>query len=165
MEEKERKFTKFFNENFRNVESYMRFRTFNNQYHKDLTSQVFMKIYINWDHLDETRNIPAYLQKSVNNVLIDFFRKKGRTPNFTEINDYKVNFGQNNHHHQIDSEELLLRIDKVLNEKERNIFHLRLDGWKIKEVAENSLLTISDVKTSEFRIRKKLQIILQKVNY
>lgn len=157
-------FKEFYYRYFENIYKYILFRINNETNAKDLSQDVFVKIWENRKNLDPESNIKSYIFRSANNLLIDKYRKDSRQNNVSIENhiatlslDEKIND---------DRIDMIYKILNTLSDELRSVFLLnKIEGFKQYEIAE--ILDIS-LRTVESRISKVMGILknkLKKIKY
>ncbi len=119
---------------------------------EDITQNVFIKLFNNFDGLKNQDYLKKWLIKVTINeaksILLSSWKKKIR---LTQIND------ENLHKTEFKIDETIEDILK-LPKKERLIIHLYYyEGYSVKEIAEIIHISEANVKITLFRARKKLK--------
>lgn len=120
---------------------------------EDLTQQTFVKL-ITWiGCIDKIRYPKSFIFKVAKSVLYDYLRMK-------KLMEYAVPFDElydlpDNH----DFTEDFVSIDlfKKLTEKEKEIVHLKVQGYNSSEIGVKLGISSSTVRTYLEKIRKKLR--------
>ncbi len=130
-------------------------RTQSSDLASDFIQDVFMRLWQNRVNLDQNLSIKAYLYRSTQNSLIDYFRKKNTQKNFLDENPSEN--PQTQIDETFDVEDSIRDALQKLPIELRTVFLMsRFDGLKYKEIAES--LGVS-VKTVESRMTKSLKLL------
>ena len=135
------------------IYSYLFSKLKNKEDCEDLTQEIFLSFYKNINRFDEKKPVLPYLFEITKNSLKMFYRKRKiflplkeeiiKEDNFKFFEDIEVNsFGNLN----------------KLNEKEKKIFEMLKQGYKIKEIAKILRIKENTIKSIIRRGRLKLKI-------
>ncbi len=124
---------------------------------KDITQEVFSKI---WKHSDEIvirTNVKSYLFGAVRNACLNHVRhekvKEAHTKEIRPITTEEISF--------LEMDELADKVQKVMDqlpEKRREVFEMsRFEGKKYKEIAEELGVSIKTVETQMSRALKAMR--------
>ncbi len=140
------------------------FRVSNRELAKDLTQEVFMKIWEYSMNGGEIENPKAFLYKIANNLIIDNYRKNKKELSLEElkesgqmINDpvYRDSFQS-----RIEAKDMLKILDK-LDSSDKDIVVMRyIDELTPKEIGEILDLSENAVSVRIHRVIKKVRILL-----
>jgi len=130
---------------------------------EDLLQEVFLKIWINRQNLDENKSIKAYIYTTANNLSLNHKRHKKVVYNYRK--EYKdINKQTETPHQLLESKEFqeqLFQVIENLSDKVRIVFLMsRVEKLSYKEIADR--LDIS-IKTVESHIVKALKQIREVV--
>lgn len=146
---------------------YHRLVTFAKQYTKqaesaeEITSELFVKLWLKRDTLSSVLNPEVYLYVSVKNACFNFIRSnKKRTTLFVEDEKYPNNERASRHYSTIEDKELLKLLDAAvasLSGQRRMIFKLiKEDGLKSTAVAQILGLSKRTVENQLYKAVKTL---------
>jgi len=136
------------------IYSYLFSKLKNKEDCEDLTQEIFLSFYKNINRFDEKKPVLPYLFEITKNSLKMFYRKRKKIlplkeeiikeeDNFKFFEDIEVNsFGNLN----------------KLNKKEKKIFEMLKQGYKIKEIAKILRIKENTIKSIIRRGRLKLKI-------
>ena len=117
---------------------------------KDLFQEIWLKVYLGFPTLKETRKFPGWLRAIVNRKIIDYIRSKEK--------EKSVCLSENLDFAQISDPTTTIEVQKLLNylsPKERYLFYLHyFEGLSLKEIAEELGLNLSTVKMTLHRGNK-----------
>jgi RNA polymerase sigma-70 factor (family 1) len=161
-----------FNELF--LSHYDRLQGFAMQYLKqeedseEVTSELFVKVWLRRKELDTIQNPEVYLYVSVKNACLNVLKKLGRQSmlHFDDLKEEELNFVvAASPHDLLEYKQLRSELDQVVNalpEQRRLIFKLvKEDGLKCREVAE--ILGIS-VRTVESQVYKAVKTLADQLS-
>lgn len=133
---------------------------------EDIVSNVFLKT---WEYGKDNKikNFRPFLYKIANNLIVDFYRQKGRVWHLEDMNTDIVSCDQN-YDAEIDKniglEAIKKSIDK-LNPAMRDILILRyIDGLSVKEISGIIRKSENSVYIATHRALKELKKIIHQVN-
>ena len=130
---------------------------------EDLLQEVFLKIWINRQKLDENKSIKAYIYTTANNLSLNYKRHKKVIYNYQKEHKY-INNQTESPHQLLESKEFqekLFQAIENLSDKVRIVFLMsRVEKLSYKEIADR--LDIS-IKTVESHIVKALKQIREGV--
>jgi RNA polymerase sigma-70 factor, ECF subfamily len=119
--------------------------------------EIFLRIWINKEHLDSDRPFGPYVFRIARNLVIDELRKKVEHLTYLRDNSFCVDFGINETDLNLEEKELQSWFNAVLEkipEKRREIFIMnRMEDLSYKEIAQK--LGISE-NTVDTQIRRTL---------
>lgn len=162
---KENEFLKIYEDFSDAIFRHCYFRVFNRELAKDLTQEVFIKI---WEYVvkgGEIENPKAFLYKTANNLIIDNSRKNSKKELSLEelresgqmINDpvYRDSFQE-----RLEAKDMLKILDK-LDSSDKEIVVMRyIDELTPKEIAEISDLSENAVSVRIHRAIKKIRNLI-----
>jgi RNA polymerase sigma-70 factor (ECF subfamily) len=135
-------------------------RTQNEETAKDLSQELFFRLWKNREHLDANQSLKSYLYKIAHNLVIDHLRKRGVEQ--TYFTNEQPNAAITDE--ESDDFELREKINATMSglpDSVRQVFYLsRFEGLKYSEIAD--ALDIA-VKTVEARMSKALTILREKL--
>jgi len=126
----------------------------------DLVQLSFMRL---WEHRKKVNQKAAknWLFKTAYRAMIDSYRKTKRENNFRN-SQVEKSFDS---YQQLERKDLILNILKVLSANQRNLILLRdYEGYSYKELCELTGMSMTNVKVTLFRSRKKLREEMKKFN-
>lgn len=134
---------------------------------KDLSQEIFIKLWSNRSKLPEVENIKAYIYVSARNLVMDFMEKKVfHQSNIQNLADYFTDNSINHPHTSLELKELEQAVNAAIQslpEKTRRVFELhRFAGKSHKEIA--AMLKISEVSSKTYIVRalKDIRLYLSK---
>lgn len=137
---------------------------------EDVTQEVFVKVWRNWDNIDQSKR-DAWIMRVAHNYCIDLLRRKtGNRKYWSSIDDSGYQLNRNPDTWQIpdsqfsrdEKQQNLLKAISELPEKTQSMMLLHYyQGYKFHEIGEIMGLSLSAVKTSLHRGRKQLSGILK----
>lgn len=126
----------------------------------DLVQESFMRL---WEHRKKIDQKAAknWLYKTAYRAMIDRYRKSKRENNFRNDQvERSLDTYQN-----IEHKDLIMRSLDVLNPTQRNLILLRdYEGYAYKELCELTGMSMTNVKVTLFRSRKKLREEMRKLS-
>lgn len=127
---------------------------------KDLTQDIFVKIYNQLDKYDNNYKFFSWLYRISLNEIYSFLKKTKWKQKFISIENIK-NFLFTNEKVYEEESDLLFEIQKIIskeNERDRTIFNLYyFEDFSIKKISEITEETESNVKVILHRLRKKIK--------
>lgn len=126
----------------------------------DLVQVSFMRL---WEHRRKIDQKAAknWLFKTAYRAMIDSYRKTKRENKY--LNDQTEKSLDN--YQNIERKDLILNALEVLSVKQRNLVLLRdYEGYSYKELCELTGMSMTNVKVTLFRSRKKLREEMKKLN-
>ncbi len=134
---------------------------------KEITQNLFIKIWDRRKLLGNVDSFQSYLFKMTKNAVLDYLKRHGRNVSFDEVSD-RISLSD----FMIESEpdidfknllmKLLIEID-TMPDNRRNVFIMsRLLGMKNGEIADRTGLS---VKTVEYHISKALNFLRKKIKF
>lgn len=102
-------------------------------------------------------------QTKIKNNIKSYLARIAKNCTYHRLNKIELTFELNenldsNFHEDYDTNLLIKEKLKSLNREDRNIFNLYyINGYKIKEIAELEGKSISNIKVTLYRVRKKLK--------
>ncbi|PIW70117.1 MAG: hypothetical protein COW08_03570 [Ignavibacteriales bacterium CG12_big_fil_rev_8_21_14_0_65_30_8] len=152
--------------------SYALFMVNNRMDAEDITQEVFIKLWDNFENINLTK-AKSWLLSSTHNLSIDYIRKrKNKTRDTMDISENSISKEQNFlADPEISYKRNLLkdRINssiKKLPDNLKSVFVLyEIEGFKYKEISKTLNVPINSVKVYLLRARKKLQEDLKEFRY
>ncbi len=128
---------------------------------EDILQDIFLKIYINIDKLDDQSKLEAWLYKITKNTIIDYYRKKKDIS--VDVEKFEKGFEEDNYSDNM-NEEISKCLKKMIFELPKNYQEIielyDMIGMKHKEISEKLGVTISCSKMRVQRAKTKLKEIL-----
>ncbi len=159
---------------FKNIADKMKDRMFRLAYRfsgnqedaKDIVQDSMIKIWKNFEKLQQVENKEAWCMTVTRNVALDKLRS--RKSGTSDINEhYDISDKGATPDRLLEVRDSLSRVMQVLNslpENHRTILHLRdVEGYTYKEISEMTGFSIDKVKVYLFRGRQKLKQKLVKI--
>ncbi len=141
------------------------FRISNRERAKELTQEVFMKV---WDYLSKGNNIDEirpFLYKVARNIIIDELRKRKEVVSLDAISEtgFDVGFDEEGKHELEFESKALIKLLDELQESDREVLVMRyLDELSIKEIAEDLEESENTISVRIHRALKKLAEVVEK---
>lgn len=133
----------------------------------DIMQEVFLKIMLNINKIEQANNMAAYLVKLTNNAVIDHYRKS-KPVAYTEMTDdilVENDIVQDQSLKLADCC-LLPMIETLPGMYSDALIATELEGMKLKDYAEKTGISLSNAKVRVQRAKEKLKdIIMQCCNY
>lgn len=156
-------YTTFYNKYINELYSYGISLGFSGNVCMDAIHDVFCKIYVNKNELQNIRNIKHYLFRSLRNRLLDIYRKNKKIT-FDEIDDYSFSIEVSVMDTIIDEEERLLLKHKIeslmskLTSNQREAIYLRyMQEMEYEEIALILNINAESVRKLVYRGIDKLR--------
>src|SRR5690606_18326385 len=127
----------------------------------DLVQTAFSKL---WEYREELEMKVArsWLFRTAYRSMIDEYRKVKRNREYRNAQTERTTELQNS----VEEKDLIREALTVLTDEQKNLILLRdYEGYSYEELCELTGMTMSNVKTTLFRSRKKLKEKLQELNY
>ena len=135
---------------------------------EDITQDIYEKLWIRRDTLEQCTNLEGFVMSSVRNLCYDRLRnrqmKAGKMDSIkSESPAYTTGFQADT----LDMNEIIGRLIEALPEKQRTVVHLRdIEGFEIDAIAETVDMEVATVRVVLSRARKALREELTKImNY
>jgi RNA polymerase sigma-70 factor (ECF subfamily) len=124
--------------------------TKSDQYAKDIIQEVFLKLWTQWDRIQEIENIEAWLYRLTENKVVDFLRKASADTRLKQAIFLHLNEIINEPQFQVEAKECSQIIQKAIDQlppKRRIIYRLnREGGMNYREIAGELNLSTHTVK-------------------
>ncbi|WP_423126600.1 RNA polymerase sigma factor [Gaoshiqia sp. Z1-71] len=127
---------------------------------RDITQDVFLKLWQKRDTLDKVENIEAFAMRMIRNRCLDLFRSKRSIP----VEDEKLKKQtdeQQNLQTEIELSEtarLIRRLISRLPDIQRTVMHLRdVEQYEYEEIATLTKLNVNAIRVTLSRARKKVR--------
>lgn len=135
----------------------------NNEEALDITSKVFMKLFINFDTI-KIVTVRAWLYKVAHNEIIDFYRKSRPEINVDQIDDEYLFVSTDPSNEKVSEElkqkEIIKQQIKKMKEIDKKILTLKIyDELKFEEISDVLDMNIATIKTIYYRAVKTLEKI------
>ncbi|WP_411681991.1 sigma-70 family RNA polymerase sigma factor [Clostridium thailandense] len=159
--------THIFETYYKRIYNYIYYRVNSNEEAEDLTSQVFEKVMLKINTYSNCKSpFEVWLFAIARNVINDYFRSLKKY-NWFSIEKIKELISRESNPEDIvliaETNDMLLKALRVLNDKERNIVALKFGGnLKNKEIAEILELTESNIGVILYRVMKKLKVEMER---
>lgn len=140
----------------------------NNEDVEEIISDVFFIIWKNRDKIDYSIDIKPYIAGITKNLIKNKYKKLHIEYSIHELKENLIDFSNETEdvYKKIDNKNMLLDKLKELNDTEYKIITMYYyEGKKIKEISKNLNLSVSKVKITLYRVRKKLEKVLKKDGY
>lgn len=126
---------------------------------KDVLQEVFIKLWINKEKLSEVENISAYLFTVSKNMAISHLRKEKRRRNLLDSYTYFHSLHQH-HYYPLEEKELLESLSTQVDQlpiKQKQVYTLKNEGFRMSQIAREMKLSPLTVKTHLNAARKKIK--------
>lgn len=136
---------------------------------KDITQEVFMKVWEKRSDMDQVKNKEAWCIRCARNLSLDKLKAhSNKVKNLEQV--YGVADRNIRPHTRVETQDLLRQVEELmahLPDKQREIFRLReLSGYSNQEIQSLMNLDASQVKVNLFRARQRIRKALKKrMNY
>ncbi len=136
---------------------------------KDITQEVFMKVWEKRTQMDGIKNKEAWCIRCARNLSLDKLKAHNN-----KVKDLAQVYGASDPgeqpHREVETKDLLKQVEQlmaVLPQKQREIFRLReLAGYSNQEIGDLLNLDPGQVKVNLFRARQRVRTSLKKrINY
>lgn len=129
----------------------------------EVLNDGFLKVFINIEKFDSQKPFKPWLRKVLVNACLDHIKKNAKHNYLADITEAEISQSVNEApDHNLNYEEILLRIGK-LSPAYRAVFNLYvIDGYKHHEIAELLGITVSTSKANLTRAKAALRSMLQK---
>ena len=134
-----KQFSKFYDQYIDKIYRFVFLKVNSQEIAEDLTSEVFVRSWDKFRQGEEIKNIQAFLYRVARNLVIDYYREKGRVRTVSTedviIPDPRVDLEAKA---QTDSEfgEVRFALHKINEDYQEVIIWRHLDGLSISEIAE-----------------------------
>lgn len=133
----------------------------------DIMQEVYLKIMLNINKVEQANNMAGYLIKLSNNIVIDYFRRAKQVAN-TEITDEICDHNEKIKDPSLQLADCCLRpmIESLPAIYRNALIVTELEGMKLKDYAEKTGISLSNAKIRVQRAKEKLkEIIMQCCSY
>lgn len=149
-------FEELYNQYFAKVYRFFMKKTGDDQASKDLSQEVFIKVYNNWEKVSNAKNTSAYLFKVSSNLLIDHLQKSAKEARlYDEISEVIRSEANTLQKPEEVDQKLIEKVEAIFNalpEKRQTIFRLRkLQNLSTKEVSEELGISARTVENQLYR--------------
>lgn len=136
---------------------------------EDVLQDVMCKLWQKRKEVDTIENLEAWLMVLTRNRSLDVLRKAKKTMNQVDVDEaYSISDNEPIPDQLMESADIMEMVQaclEQLQEKQRNVFHLReIEQMTYEEIAAETGYNLDDVKVSLFRARKHMQRMLSKMN-
>ena len=137
------------------VAAYIRGKVNNHHEAEDLVSQVFVKVYQNWDSFDENKaSLSTWIYTITHNTVVDYYRSRRVLAEYADHMDLE-DFAAPEADDRLD---LLADALITLKERERDLIILHYyKGYKLTEVAERMEMSYINAKVIHKKALNKLR--------
>ncbi len=131
----------------------------NGEDRKDLVQEIIIQLWRSFGKYDKQYKLSTWIYRIALNVSISFYRKEKRRDTVSQpISESIISMTENDETDEINNDlNLLQKFISELNELDRSLILLYLDGISQKEMAKILGLTETNVATKVSRIKIKLQ--------
>ena len=131
---------------------------------EDVTQDIFEKLWLNQEKLEEYTNIESYVFRSTKNLCLDRIRHR----NVVLKNSNEIKYLSNNNvvpePDKKDTSDIIKNTIKNLPEKQRIIIHLRdIEGYDFDEISKITGVEKNAIRVSLSRARKTVKQELIKI--
>ena len=139
---------------------------------EDITQEVFIKLWNNFEKINLSKS-KSWLLSTTHNLCIDYLRKRKKQMNdSTEINENTISKKENflsdpeiNYRRNILKDRINKSIKKLPNNLKCVFVLYEIEGFKYREISQALNFPINSVKVYLLRARKKLQEDLREFRY
>jgi len=125
---------------------------------EDLTQEILAQIWRSLDTYNDAFKITTWMYRVALNVAISFYRKdKSVSHKHTEIDDKLLSYDMNQEAENKQSLIKLYEFISELNDIDKAVLLMYLEGENQSEIAANLNITVSNVSTKIGRIKEKLK--------
>lgn len=124
----------------------------NEEARKDLYQEILLQSWKSFTNYKGQSKFSTWLYKVSLNTALTFYKKEARIKDVVTHENTKVESMSAQH----ENHELLYALIKRMNEVDRMLISLHLDGYKNPEIAEIAGVTINNVNVKIHRIKSKL---------
>ncbi|MBQ2739851.1 MAG: sigma-70 family RNA polymerase sigma factor [Oscillibacter sp.] len=137
------------------VAAYIRGKVNDHHEAEDLVSQVFVKVYQNWDSFDENKaSLSTWIYTITHNTVVDYYRSRRVLAEYADHMDLE-DFAAPEADDRLD---LLADALMTLKERERDLIILHYyKGYKLTEVAERMEMSYINAKVIHKKALNKLR--------
>lgn len=134
---------------------------------KDVVQDIILKLWERKDSINKIESVEAWMMKSIRNRCIDLIRSKGRNTEDIEKAD-QIDCNAYHPGDLAESNDLAIHVRSVINQLPKSYKHVILlrdiEGYSYEEISEILELSLSQVKVTIHRARKKVKEGLEKIN-
>lgn len=118
----------------------------------DLYQEILLQTWKSFPNFKSESKFSTWLYRVCLNTALTFNKREKKHSHKEITVDSKIGVAEKNN----ENHELLYYLIKQLNEVDRMIITLHLDGYKNKEIAEITGMTVNNVNVKIYRIKQKL---------
>lgn len=122
----------------------------------DLYQEIVLQAWKSYARFREDSKFSTWLYRIALNTVFTFNRKTSRKPIMSDFSDYEYNLSSDHSDEKRDKKDHLLWLIKRLDELDRAIITLHLDGYNNKEIADIIGLKANHIGVKLHRIKEKL---------
>jgi len=153
-------FKKIYEEYFDRVYTFLLRRVRHKEEAKDLTQDIFVKVYKNWKQLEQAEQTSAYLFSIARNTLIDYYRKSLAKDSLQldETLETRADPFMSDQGFSEEQVKMLYQSIELLPEQRREIIKLKkLQGYSTEEIAEQLSISKRTVENQIYRAMTTLR--------
>ena len=127
---------------------------------RDLVQEMIIQLWKSFPGFDQRVQFSTWMYRVAMNVAISFYRSEGRRIRDTvPLDDIELDIGMTDAVFEDDGDNMriLRTLIEGMNEMDRALIVLFLDGFSHEEIAQTMGISVSNVATRISRIKQKLQ--------
>ncbi|NAW51313.1 sigma-70 family RNA polymerase sigma factor [Elizabethkingia argentiflava] len=159
MSPKEQDFSKLIQDNQGLIIKVARLYTHNLDDQRDLFQEIVLQLWRSYDSFKGNSKISTWMYRVALNTAITLFRKNTKTIKTAELTDFHQPVLEEPHDSQPQIS-LLYKVIKMLNDIDRAIVTMYLDGIPYKDIAENIGITEVNTRVKMNRLKKTLKKLM-----
>jgi RNA polymerase sigma-70 factor (ECF subfamily) len=163
MDKKNRSFLVYYDKYKAKIFNYCWYRiNFDREIAEDLTSEIFIKAFSNFDSFDQEASFQAWIYAIAHNHLVNHYRKGGREVSLDEVLEFSIDNTATKVHASLEVEKILSAIAQM-DAYSRNVLLMKyVDGLDSKEIAQVLGKNDGAVRT---QLSRSLAILKEKLGY
>lgn len=160
----EEQFTRLIQENSGIIHKVIMLYVDDEQERSDLYQEVLLQAWKSFGKFRGESKFSTWLYRVCLNTVFTYNRKASRKPVTSSFDEVEYKIEHKEFEEKSDQKNLLLFLIKKLDEIDRMIISLHLDGYSNKEIAEITGLTANNVGVKLHRIKERLITQMKKEN-
>ena len=122
----------------------------------DLYQEIVLQAWKSYGNFRKDSKFSTWLYRVALNTVFTFNRKESRRPEMSDLTDVEYQLKSDHSEEKRDKKDQLLWLIKRLDEIDRAIISLHLDGYNNKEIAEITGLKSNHIGVKLHRVKEKL---------